>query len=57
MYLESHVEGSAPKKPAINYGTWESAVYSLANANELRPLRQQLYAEKLPSFQPKLKPR
>lgn len=57
MYLETHVEGSAPSKPAINYGTWESAVHSLAHSNELRPLRQQLYPERLPSFQPKLKSR
>lgn len=56
-YLESQVKGSAPKKPVINYGTWESAIYGLAHADELKPLRQQLYPERLPSFEPKLKPR
>ncbi|XP_066591602.1 saccharopine dehydrogenase-like oxidoreductase [Prorops nasuta] len=43
--------------PTLHYATWESAVYGLANASELRPLRQKLYPEKLPSFTPKLKPR
>lgn len=38
----------------LHYGTWESAVYGLAHANELRPLRQQLYPERLPQFKPKL---
>ncbi|GLV31174.1 Saccheropin dehydrogenase 1 [Carabus blaptoides fortunei] len=39
----------------IHYGTWESAVYGLAHANELRPLRTKLYPERLPQFKPKLK--
>lgn len=41
----------------LHYGTWESAVYGLAHANELRPLRQKLYPERLPEFKPKLQPK
>lgn len=39
----------------IHYGTWESAVYGLAHANELRELRSKLYPEKLPELKPKLR--
>lgn len=39
----------------LHYGTWESAVYGLAYANELRSLRSQLFPERLPSFKPKVK--
>lgn len=42
---------------SIHYGTWESAVYGLAHANELRDLRKKLYPERLPEYKPKLKPR
>ncbi|XP_050069983.1 saccharopine dehydrogenase-like oxidoreductase [Anopheles maculipalpis] len=41
----------------LHYGTWESAIYGLAHANELRPLRTQLYKTRLPNFQPRLKDR
>jgi len=43
--------------PALNYATWESAIYSLANIHELRELRTKLYPTKLPEFTPKLKPK
>lgn len=43
------------KGSVLNYGTWESAVYGLAHANELRELRTKLYPTKLPNFTPKLK--
>ncbi|XP_053679423.1 saccharopine dehydrogenase-like oxidoreductase [Anopheles nili] len=39
----------------LHYGTWESAIYGLAHANELRPLRSKLYKSRLPNFQPRLK--
>lgn len=42
---------------AIHYGTWASAVYGLAHANELSSIRSKLYPQRLPAFQPKLKPR
>lgn len=42
---------------ALHYGTWESAVYGLAHADELRGLRSKLYPKRLPSFEPKLKRR
>ncbi|XP_057324003.1 saccharopine dehydrogenase-like oxidoreductase [Microplitis mediator] len=43
--------------PGIHYGTWESAVYGLAHANELPELRSKLYPTKLPPSEPKLRPR
>lgn len=57
-YLETDYKGKQQQKGAsIHYGTWESAIYSLVHANELRPLREQLYPKRLPNFTPKLKPR
>lgn len=50
MFSTGPTEGSC-----INYGTWESAVYGLTFANELREMRRKLYPEKLPEFTPKLK--
>lgn len=41
----------------LHYGTWESAVYGLAHANELRGLRSKLFTTKLPDLHPKLKSR
>lgn len=55
--VESYLTAMAPKKPSggyINYGTWETLVYSLANYNELSKLRKKLYPEPLPAFKPKL---
>lgn len=54
-YLESWTEGN--HKGGIHYGTWESAVYGLAHANELGSLRRQLFPQRLPKLEPKLKPR
>uniref|UniRef100_A0A1A9W2U6 Saccharopine dehydrogenase NADP binding domain-containing protein n=1 Tax=Glossina brevipalpis TaxID=37001 RepID=A0A1A9W2U6_9MUSC len=56
-YLQSGVKGGPADGAAIHYGTWESAVYGLAYAHELRGIRSQLYPEKLPKFQPLLKHR
>ncbi|ALC46573.1 CG5167 [Drosophila busckii] len=44
-------------KAGLNFGTWESAVYGLAHADELRGIRQKLYPERLPKFYPILKHR
>lgn len=55
--MEAHVEGPALPGPSLNYGTWESVVNGLAHAHELRPLRSKLFPERLPKFEPKLKPR
>nr|CAD7457328.1 unnamed protein product [Timema tahoe] len=54
-YLQSWNK-SEHKGPSIHYGTWESAVYGLAHAGELRPLREKLYPKRLPQMLPKLKP-
>ncbi|XP_011312524.1 saccharopine dehydrogenase-like oxidoreductase [Fopius arisanus] len=43
--------------PSLHYGTWESAVYGLAHADELRGLRSKLYPKRLPPFEPRLKAR
>ncbi|XP_076176618.1 saccharopine dehydrogenase-like oxidoreductase [Ptiloglossa arizonensis] len=49
LWVTSKVNGAL-----IHYGTYESAVYGVANFNELRELRKKLYSEKLPPFHPKL---
>lgn len=41
----------------LNTGTWESAVYGLAHADELSGIRKQLFPERLPKFLPILKHR
>lgn len=56
-YLQSWEEGGASGGASIHYGTWESAVYGLAHANELRGLRSKLYKERLPKMVPTLKSR
>jgi len=43
--------------PTINFGTWQSAIYGLAHAGELKSLRKALYPDRLPPTRPKLKPR
>jgi len=43
--------------PALNFGTWQSAIHGFAHAKELKDLRKALYPERMPSTQPKLKPR
>lgn len=55
-YLRSYFDGEQPPPAGagIHYGTWESAVYGLAHANELRGLRTKLYPTRLPRFEPKL---
>lgn len=54
-YLESYTKGSASRGgAAIHYGTWESAIYGLAHADELRGIRSQLFNGRLPIFQPML---
>lgn len=55
-YLEFGASGPA-QGASLHYGTWESAVYGLAHYDELRPLRQKLFPERLPEFTPKLKRR
>lgn len=56
-YLQSKYVGTSKKGAGIHYGTWESAVYSLLHADELRPLREKLFPKRLPNFTPKLLPR
>ncbi|XP_070517493.1 saccharopine dehydrogenase-like oxidoreductase isoform X2 [Cardiocondyla obscurior] len=55
IYLRLWTTDHNNKKSFLNFATWESAIYSLAHANELRRLRDQLYPNKLPTFTPKLK--
>lgn len=57
-YLHSYfLNGYKPKGAGIHYGTWESAVYGLAHANELRGIRSQLYKNRTPKMNPVLKNR
>ncbi|CAB3227477.1 unnamed protein product [Arctia plantaginis] len=53
-YVPPEVMAKAEGRGLVNYGTWESLVYSVHHSNELRPLRKQLYPEALPHFKPKL---
>ncbi|XP_071642451.1 saccharopine dehydrogenase-like oxidoreductase isoform X1 [Temnothorax longispinosus] len=57
VYMSIWSTATDNKHTYLNYGTWESAIYSLAHAHELRELREKLYPTKLPEFTPKLKPR
>lgn len=54
-YLNFWSTSNVPGTGGLHYGTWESAVYGLAHANELRALRTKLYPEKLPELKPRLK--
>ncbi|KAJ8932942.1 hypothetical protein NQ314_014321 [Rhamnusium bicolor] len=54
-YLESWQEGESSSGSALNYGTWESAVYGLSHWYELKDLRKKLFPNRLPSYEPKLK--
>ncbi|KAH8267324.1 hypothetical protein KR018_006892, partial [Drosophila ironensis] len=60
-FLESGLKEGTPPGGAggagLNFGTWESAVYGLAHADELRGIRQSLFPVRLPKFHPVLKPR
>ncbi|CAG4987712.1 unnamed protein product [Parnassius apollo] len=42
----------AARSGVIHYGTWESIIYGVTYKNELSPLRKQLFAERIPTFQP-----
>lgn len=55
--IETFLSVSVPDVPgpAINYGTWQSAIYGFAHAKELGPIRRALYPGKLPSPAHKLK--
>ncbi|XP_019695990.1 saccharopine dehydrogenase-like oxidoreductase [Harpegnathos saltator] len=54
IYAQAYAEAKN-KSPLVNYGTWESLVYSITHWNELKNLRAKLYPDKLPEFTPKLK--
>ncbi|XP_059061507.1 saccharopine dehydrogenase-like oxidoreductase [Achroia grisella] len=56
-YVSPEYSKEAVKSGTINYGTWESLVYGLANSNKLPALRKKLFPEKMPSYKPKLLPR
>lgn len=56
-YLTSWVSGGYKGGASVHYGTWESAVYGLGFANEIRHIRSKLFAERLPTTDPKLKKR
>ncbi|XP_058812202.1 saccharopine dehydrogenase-like oxidoreductase [Topomyia yanbarensis] len=56
-FLETSQKAKATGGAMLHYGTWESAIYGLAHANELRGIRSQLYPTRVPNFQPKLKDR
>lgn len=58
VYMHGYAEkGYKPKGAGLHYGTYESAVFGLAHANELRGIRQALFPKRMPRFQPELKER
>lgn len=57
-YLRSYMLNKyKPTGAALNYGTWESAVYGLAHENELRGIRSKLFPTRTPQLTPQLKER
>jgi short subunit dehydrogenase-like uncharacterized protein len=61
-FVETYLRSwSTLKQPgpgaSIHYGTWESAIYGLAHASELRGLRSKLFKTRLPKFEPVLRSR
>lgn len=57
-YLRTYLLNNYKHSGAVlHYGTWESAVYGLAHANELRGIRTQLFPTRTPRFGPQLKTR
>lgn len=56
VYVRVANEGPV-KGPSINFATWQSAIYGVANRDKLRSIRRQLFPEKLPEPQPKLESR
>ncbi|XP_011862887.1 PREDICTED: saccharopine dehydrogenase-like oxidoreductase [Vollenhovia emeryi] len=57
VYMKMWSTNTDNKGPYINYGTWETLIYSMAHRNELQELRNKLFPTKLPEFTPKLKSR
>ncbi|KAG5670769.1 hypothetical protein PVAND_001010 [Polypedilum vanderplanki] len=57
-YLSMFAErGFKPKGPALNFGTFHSAVYALSNFFEMNRIRAKLYSTPMPQMKPKLKNR
>jgi len=47
--VEEYIEfDSGGRSSKIHFGTWQSAIHGLAHAKELRPLRAELFPERLP---------
>lgn len=57
MWFKYVGPGTPEKGAALHYGTWESAVYGLAHANELRGLRKKLFKERVPVIGPVMRER
>jgi hypothetical protein len=61
-YVEGYLsmfpdKGFKPKGPALNFGTFHSAVHAIANFFEMNKIRGQLYSTRMPQMKPKLKNR
>lgn len=58
LYMRIYVEGKTPVfSPLVNYGSWESIMYVFSHYKELREIREKLYPNGFPKFEPKLKSR
>lgn len=40
--VETYMKAQRPPGSTVNFGTWQSAIYGLAHADDLKPLRKQL---------------
>jgi len=53
--IETYLNIKASKGFHGHYATWQSAIYGFACAKELKPLRKQLFPERLPELRPRLR--
>lgn len=57
-YLRTYfLNNHKPSGASLHYGTWESAIYGLAHANELSGIRKELFPKRTPRFEPQMKAR
>jgi len=53
--VETYLDIKASKGFHGHYATWQSAIYGFACSKELKPLRKQLFAMRLPELRPRLR--
>lgn len=56
-FIEPKQERGVDHSGGIHFGTWESAIYAVANTREVTEIRQKLFSNVIPPCVPKLKER